>query len=381
MDATLLTILVLLVFATILALIQARRRDRCLKSLDAFHVTLVETNGDLAWGDVAIYPTGLEVTYVTPVSAREGHLERSFLFYKEQYEAMSALYCYPEGLPPAEQERRAEIIRKTVKPSLGRRLWRKLRNWTGMVRDALVQSAGVVIGAAQSKQPGALTTQGSEGMKALSKEVIGQTGTAYDPLLEQHLFCPVVLEVTRGETTRSYCGWLKDYTTQFIEVVDAFANDAGHTRPPRAYALGEAEAPARLSAADGRLHIHNESADVLYVQDVSAGTGWRRTVGCVVPPGATADLTLPPGVDPEAVRVRLGTVERLDLVVPRTHALVRHAAEGSEEHRRATTASVMAEAAASPPPAPEASTTSAPPSEETPPQNAPAAPETTAAHS
>jgi hypothetical protein len=344
-DATLLTVLLILVFATMMALIQARRRDRCLKSFDAFHVTLAEKNGNLAWGNTIAYPTGLEITYVAPVGAREGHLERSFIFYKEQYEAMEALYRYPEGLPPGEQERRAEVIRKTVRPGVLRRLGRRMRNWSGMVRDALVQAAGLVIGAAQAKRPGALTAQGSEGMKTISKEVVGQTGTAYDPLLEKHLFRPVVLEVTGEGGTRSYCGWLKDYTTQFIEVVDAFANDAGAACPTRAYPVGSTDAPAEITVEEQRLHIINEGRAVLYVEEVRAGERWRRALGCVVPPGATADLTFPPAVPTEALAVHVGTVERIDLVVPRKHAIVRHAADGSEEHRQAATASVMAEVA------------------------------------
>ena len=349
LDATLLTILLLLAFATVLALAQRYRRDRCLRSFADFHVTLVEDGGDVVWGRASVYSSGLEVKYAAPVAARGGHWERSFLFYEEQYEALGVIYRYPEGLSEEEQHRRSDIIRATAQPGLGRRLVRKLRNWTGMVRDALVQSIGVVVGMAQTHQPGAVVAQqGGEGVKALSKEMVGHVGTAYDPLLERHLFRQVVLEVTSKEGhTRSYCGWLKDYTSAFIEIVDAFANEAGAVRPVESYAPDTPQTPAPLRVENGTLSVTNDDDHLLYVEDVheaAGGNGWRRALGCVLPPGATADLDLPSRLDPERIRVRLGVVERVDLVVPRRRAVVRHAADGSEARRASATTSVMADA-------------------------------------
>lgn len=352
MDATLLAILVILVFATALALVQRYRRDRCLRSFDGFHVTLAEDGGDLVWGRAGVYASGLEMTYAAPVEAPGGHREGSFLFYKEQYEALGALYRYPEGLSAAEQARRAEAIQATARPGVGRRLRRRLRNWAGMVRDALVQAVGVVIGAAQARRPGgAVLQQGGEGVKALSKEMAGQAGAAYDPLLERHLFRQVVVEVaSKDGTTRSFCGWLKDYTSEFLEVVDAFANEAGAARPVRRYGPGDADAPATIRAEGGTLAATNESAHLLYVASASEASGnekecWQRALGCVLPPGATADLPLPPSVAAEDARLALGAPERVDLVVPRRRAVVRHAADGSETRRPATSTGVMAEVA------------------------------------
>ena len=348
MDPTLLTILLLLVCATVLALIQRYRRDRCLRSFEDFHVTLAEDGGDLVWGRATVYTSGLEIVYTAPVAARLGHWERSYLFYKEQYEAMGALYRYPEGLSEAEQARRAEIIHATARPSLGRRLWRKLRNWIGMVRDALVQAVGVAVGAAQANRPGAVLQQGGEGVKALSKEMVGHTGTVYDPLLERHLFRQVVLEMTAKDgTTRSYCGWLKDYTSEFVEVVDAFANEAGAARGVESYRPDSKRAPAVLRVEAGKVAATNEGNHLLYLEsahEATEGDGWQRPLGCVLPPGATADLALPHRLDSQDVRVRIGVVERIDLVVPRRRAVVRHAADGSEGRRRTASASIMAEA-------------------------------------
>lgn len=355
MDATLLTILLLLVAATVLALVQARRRDACLKSFDGYYVSLAEQGGDLTWGTVRIFSTGLEIRYAAPVRTRKGHVERSFIFYKDQYEAMDALYRYPEGLDEAAQAARRRVIEQTVWPSLSRRIRRRIRNWISMVRDALLQAVSLVVGAAKTRAPGTAVLSSQEAqIKSLSSEIIGHAGNAYDPLLEQHLFSQVVVELTREGQATSYCGWLKEYTSGFVEVVDAYANDARYDLPLRPFALDDALPDGvEMRVEAQRLYVRNAGAAVLHVHEVAAAD-WRRPVGCVLPPGYTADLTLPAEVDPASMQVMLGSVERFDLVVPRARALIRHAADGSEAIVPTLRPGVVAQAVgapgASPPP-------------------------------
>lgn len=339
MDTTLLTILVLLALATTLAIIRARRRDRCLRALQDFHVTLAEQGGDMVWGRAQVYATGIEIEYPKAVVARGGHLERSFLFYKDQFGTMTTLYRCPEGLPHDERVRRAKEIDRTANPGLLRRAGRWIRNWMGMVRDALVQAVGMLIGAAKTQAPAsAVFSSQEQNVQALSSEIIGHTGNAFDPLLERHLFTQVVVEITTDDTTRSYCGWLKDYTSEFIEVLDAYANAPDtQPHPVRPRAPGDRVLPAldvRIDA--GQLYVVNRGEQIFYVQQITAGE-WTHPVDAVLPPGHTADVMLSPDVAPGTVRVWVGTADRVDMVVPRRHALVRHAAGGSEasyrEHR------------------------------------------------
>lgn len=350
MDTTLLTIAALLVLATLLAIARSRRRDRCLKSLDDFNVTLAEQGGDLTWGRAAIFSTGFEIEYSKAVAAREGHLERSFIFYKDQFGAMEALYRCPEGLSDEQRARREKMIDRTAHPGWGRRLLRWIRNWMGMVRDALVQAVGLIIGVAKTQAPGsAVFSSQEQNVKALSGEIIGHTGNAFDPLLERHLFTQVVVEITAGGVTRNYCGWLKDYTSEFIEVLDAYANTPDTTpRPVRPYALGDERLPhLHIRVEDGRLHVTNESDQIFYVQQLEAGE-WTQPIDAVLPPGYTADVTLPAGTELADVRVHTGTANRVDMVVPRRHALVRHGAGGSDETYRAHRQRMLDERAQTP---------------------------------
>jgi hypothetical protein len=326
MDPTLIAILLVLVIATVVGVLQAHRRDKCLRHFDGYRVTLGEADGDLVWGNLDVYATGLEIRYAAPVHTDQGHLERSALLYKDQYPSIHAIYRYPLGLSPEQREQRAEDLRRTVNPSIFRRFARTLRNWVSMVRDSVVQALSLVVGMAKTRTPGATVLAGQEeGIKSLSNEVIGYAGTAFDPLLERHLFDRVVVEVVREGQRRSYCGWLKDYSVGFIEILDAVVNDREGVSVAPFRAGEEPALGVSIRTAGQKVEIENAGAPMVYVRELAHGD-WRREMGVAVPSGFTADVTLPPDVPPEAVEVWVGTVQRVDMVLPRSHALVRHSA-------------------------------------------------------
>jgi hypothetical protein len=356
-DSTLLTILILLALATIVALIQARRRDRCLKSFEGFPVTLDRADGNLAWGTLDLYSTGFELRYAHPVEATLGHVERSVLTYKEEYPLITTIYRFPEALSGEREEERLRALESTAHPSPVRRLWRKARNWIALLRDALVQSAGLIVGAVSARSPGLAKNQA--GLQQLSGEALGTaTGAAYDPLLEAHLFRQVAVDLVReGKPTRTYCGWLKDYTTQFVEVVEAFANDADTLTELTIVGADAPPTGIEVLYTDGRLQVRNTTDRLFFLDAVWAeawaasapdpfappGTPpaapprpaerrWERTFDCLLPPGTHADITAPE-TDFGQIRLRMGPAGRVDLVLPRALARIRHAADGSEAQR------------------------------------------------
>jgi len=337
-SSTLLTVFVILVVATVLALIRTRRRDRCLKAFDRFPVTLATHNQKMTWGALRLHPTGMELTYPAPVVAAEGHLERSVILYKEQYADLHAVYRCPEGLSPDDRARRETLIEQTRHPGLLRRLWRWIRNWMGMVRDALLQSVGMIVGVAKAKAPaGALIGRHDKQVESLSSEVIQHTGNAFDPLLEQHLFSQVVVQIVGPEgVRRSYCGWLKDYTSDFVEILDAYANTyRAEALALEPYRVGDRRLPNQeISIVDGTLRLVNGGSRMFYLQRLTRGDDWQHPIDAVVPPGFTSTITLPPELRQGTgrdVRIWMGTVERVDMVMPRQRAHVRHAAGGSDD--------------------------------------------------
>lgn len=357
-DSTFVTILILLALATLVALIQARRRDRCLRSFEGFPVTLERAGGNLAWGTLDLYATGIELRYGDPVEADLGHVERSLLLYREEYPSVTALYRFPDALRGEREDERVAALQATARPGLLRRLRRRLRNAVALLRDALVQSAGLIVGAIGASRPGLAKNQA--GIQQLSTEALGSaSGAAYDPLLEAHLFRMVTVDlIAEDKPVRTFCGWLKDYTTQFVELVDAFGNDAQTVTALTDVRPDAAPGGVDIAYADGRVRVTNLGERLLYLDRVWAegepleapadsyappgasaaapasapSEAWSRAFDCVLPPGSHADVPAPP-TEFSSVRVRMGPAGRVDLVLPRALARVRHASDGSEAVR------------------------------------------------
>jgi hypothetical protein len=59
-------------------------------------------------------------------------------------------------------------------------------------------------------------------------------GASYEPILERYIGRKVVLTITGGETKEEYSGILKDYTIEFLTVLDADYKGAGGEAPRKA---------------------------------------------------------------------------------------------------------------------------------------------------
>jgi len=67
---------------------------------------------------------------------------------------------------------------------------------------------------------GAVLTSQEKYVSRMQQEVIGTVGTSYEPLLERYIGHKVVLDFIKGDKKFEYCGVLKDYTAEFVEIMD-----------------------------------------------------------------------------------------------------------------------------------------------------------------
>jgi len=49
---------------------------------------------------------------------------------------------------------------------------------------------------------------------------MASAGTSFEPLLERYIGHKVVLEMIKGDKVFEYCGVLKEYTAEFVEIMD-----------------------------------------------------------------------------------------------------------------------------------------------------------------
>ncbi len=220
-DTFAITIVSIIIFAVIAAFIRGRIRDKCLSDFSKDMVTLEETSGKIIWGNLNVQNTGLELIYPNKHKDKRGHDETSYILYKHEYPNILALIRYHDELNEQNKREREKELKKTYHPSALRRLKRKIQNFFKTVRDSLMDAVNLLIGRAKKTTPaGAMLTSQDKYVSQIKQELMGSIGTSFEPLLERHIGKMVVLELTKGDKIFEYPGVLKDYTIDFIEIMD-----------------------------------------------------------------------------------------------------------------------------------------------------------------
>jgi len=67
---------------------------------------------------------------------------------------------------------------------------------------------------------GAVLSSQDKYVSKMQQELISTVGTSYEPLLERYIGHKVVLDMIKGDKMLEYCGVLKDYTAEFVEIMD-----------------------------------------------------------------------------------------------------------------------------------------------------------------
>ena len=213
---------IFIVLATFIgALVRKRNRDKCLKDFSGYLVTLEKTGGKTIWGKLRIENTGIELFYETVHTDSEGHKESSYILYKQEYSNIGALLRFHDLLSKGDKIRRDKDLKHTYHPGFFRRLRRRIKNIFKTVRDSFMEVFNVLLSQVKKTTPaGTMLTSQDKYVSQMKRELIGSVATAYEPLLERHIGRKVVLELVKGDKAIEVPGVLKDYTSEFIELMD-----------------------------------------------------------------------------------------------------------------------------------------------------------------
>lgn len=216
-----LTIIFIALSTVVGAFIKGRRKDKCLKAFRGFIITLEDASGKRTWGRLNVEATGMELIYTQAHDDTDGHIESSYLLYKYEYGNISALIRYHDYLSEENLKRRDAELKKTYHPGWLRRFIRKTVNIFKTIRDSIMEVSNVLLSQAK-KTTGAGTVLQTQDkyVTQMKNEVIGSADTAYEPLLEKHIGHRVVTEFLHNEQPVEMTGVLKDYTADFIELLD-----------------------------------------------------------------------------------------------------------------------------------------------------------------
>ena len=220
-SATAITILFIIFAAGLGAFIRKRSRDKCLRDFEQNMVTLEDTAGKTIWGKLRVENTGLEFVYPQKQKDEDGHDEASYILYKYEYPKIGLVIRFHDGLSDENKKAREKELEKTYHPDWERRLKRKTLNVLRTVRDSVVEIVNLVISQAKKATPaGKVLTSQDKYVSQMKQELMGSVGASFEPLLEQYIGHKVVLEMIKGDKIFEYCGVLKEYTAEFIEIMD-----------------------------------------------------------------------------------------------------------------------------------------------------------------
>lgn len=219
--ATAITILFIIFAAGVAAFIRKRSRDKCLRDFEHNIVTLEDVSGKTVWGKIRVENTGLEFVYSEKYKDKDGHEEASYILYKYEFPNIQAVVRFLDELSEENKNKREQELKKTYHPGQWRRFKRRTLNVFRTVRDSVVEIVNLLISQAKKATPAGkvLSTQ-DKYVNQMKQELVGSVGASFEPLLERYIGRKVVLEMIKGDKVLEYCGVLKDYTAEFVEIMD-----------------------------------------------------------------------------------------------------------------------------------------------------------------
>lgn len=218
-DALTVTIIIILAVGIVGAFVRGRRRDKCLKDFAGYVITVEEPSGKRIWGRLRVEATGLELVYTD--SGSSGQVKRSFIIYKNEFANVLLLLHFHDDMTEAERKRRSAELDRTYHPGAVRRLRRRVFNVLKTIRDSVAEVANVLLSQAKKRNVGGgILVYQDKYVSQMKEELIASVGTSYEPLLEKYIGHRVVVEMVRGDAVCEYAGILKEYTAEFIELMD-----------------------------------------------------------------------------------------------------------------------------------------------------------------
>ncbi len=321
-----LALTVVFVVALVGAFVAARKRDRCLKTFRRHPVTLQEQAGRRIWGLLKVFSKGLELVYESPL---ERPSKNSFLIYEAELGRILSIHRFVDRLDEKALRRRRRQTRRMADPPLGTRVARWARNIVNTFRDAIVSAMGMSLQQAAKTSPSpVLKAQGGQ-VGTVGTMLVGETANAYEPMIEQYIGRPVILEVVNpaDESKRilEYHGYLGEYSARFILLVNV--RHRFHETVPLGATAKFLEGALEVRTDKDTVRVRNGSAVQVIVEGVRAGDVCHD-IDTRIEPGETGETAVPQeAADADGAAVAVSWQREFDLLVPRSVGVIRHASE------------------------------------------------------
>ena len=316
----LLIILLTFVTAIVTVLVRQRRKDKCLKLMDDYHVSYTNTNGSVRWGNLAVYSNGLELIFDAPYRTGDNLFKTSAIIYEAEMANCLAL-CRPvDALTKLERQYRQQQIRHSFQPNPVRRLIRWGRNLLNTLHDAFSKAMGTLIGQLSKANRGTALPSYKGGLEQIGQTLLGAAGNAYEPILERHIGKPVVLQLacpSLGESKSiEIPGFLVDYSDQFIAVFNVEHQPLSDEQLELTESM---EGPHyHVELAKESIKVKAIGPEVLIVKSIRTANRYAE-LQVALTPGSVLELRREVS---EKVSIHLQRTRRIDIVCPRNQAII-----------------------------------------------------------
>lgn len=222
MDSLSITILFIALSATVGAFVAGRVRDRCLMDWSGDPVYVTFNDGKVVWGILRLESTGFELVYEKEyLDEKDAHIEKSFIVYKNEYSTIKQIVRYVKDLGEKSGKEREYFLRSRDYHKKLIRLKRNIRNFFATVKDSVMEVVNLFIGRAKASIPSARVLAGQDKyVSSIKDSTFSMLASSFEPLLEKHLGKHVILETEDNGKLVERRAILKDYTSQFIELMD-----------------------------------------------------------------------------------------------------------------------------------------------------------------
>ncbi len=221
-DTFAITIIFIIAVTFLGAFIKGRTKDRCLRHFSGYPVTLEKKDSKKIWGKLRVENSCLEFVYAEPyLDEKDKHFETSCVVYKNEFGQIFVLLRYVDDLSGKELARRDKVLKKSHYPGRLSVLGRKVRNIFGTVKDSMMEIVNMFVGKMKTATPMGKVLAGQDKyVSQIQSQIITGTGMSYEPILERYIGRKVVLALTKDGQKYELSGVLRDYTAEFIEIMD-----------------------------------------------------------------------------------------------------------------------------------------------------------------
>ncbi len=211
--------IVMTLIATITGIILTTiKKDKLLKSLSGQLITIEMQDGVRNRGRLRVESEGIEVI---AEKTKEGTNEKvSYILRKDEMGKVHALVRYLDLLTESEKEQRSDELATAYHPSIIMRLRRKIRNVINQLRRVATDLFNAFFA---RRAKGRLNVEGTtletDYQKTGQQAIEAMTAADYDSLIDKLIGTRVIVQV-QTTAKQEYVGVFKDYTSDFIELLD-----------------------------------------------------------------------------------------------------------------------------------------------------------------